>query len=96
MCPVCSAKDLISKLLTTHAEKRLTAAQALEHDWITDSKKCHKSTLTLTRKNLLKHHGGTRFKVHLQPPPATATRLVLQSQPCASSPAPTATPPGLS
>ena len=73
MCPGCSAKDLISKLLTTDAEKRLTAAQALEHDWITDSKKCHKSTLTLTRRNLLKHHGGTRFKVRCQPPQAKPT-----------------------
>lgn len=58
----CSAKNLISDLLTTDAERRLTASQALEHEWITDSKKAQKGTLTLTRKNLMKHH-GTRLKV---------------------------------
>lgn len=60
--PSCSAKDLIGKLLTTKAEERLTASQALEHEWIADTKKTQKSTLTLTRKNLMKHH-GTRLKV---------------------------------
>jgi hypothetical protein len=31
----CSAKDLISKLLVVHPNQRLTAAQCLEHPWVT-------------------------------------------------------------
>jgi len=58
----CSATDLIRHLLTTDAEARLTAAQALEHPWIKDADKAKKGTLTLTRKNLAKHVGG-RVKV---------------------------------
>ena len=59
---LCSARDLISKLLTTDATKRLTAAQALEHPWIKNASKAHKGTLTLTRRNLAKHVGA-RVKV---------------------------------
>ncbi len=59
---MCSARDLISKLLTTDAARRLTAAQALDHPWIKNASKAHKGTLTLTRRNLAKHVGA-RVKV---------------------------------
>jgi len=61
-----NATDLIRHLLTTDAEARLTAAQALEHPWIKDADKAKKGTLTLTRKNLAKHVGG-RVKTGLDP-----------------------------
>lgn len=59
---LCSATDLIKQLLTTDAQKRLTAAQALEHPWIKSAGKANKGTLTLTRRNLAKHVGA-RVKV---------------------------------
>lgn len=68
VCFECSATDLIKQLLTTDAQKRLTAAQALEHPWIKNASKAHKGTLTLTRKNLAKHVGA-RVKVFCCPHP---------------------------
>lgn len=35
LCCCCSAKDLIRKLLIVDPRQRLTAAQALQHPWIT-------------------------------------------------------------
>lgn len=59
--PACSAKDLISQLLTVDATKRLSATEALQHKWVVGT--LHEpAQLTRTRENMRKHL-RSRWKV---------------------------------
>jgi serine/threonine protein kinase len=58
---MCSAKDLISKLLVTDATRRLTPAAALAHPWLNSPITDH--ALTRTRENMRRHlTAKRRFK----------------------------------
>jgi len=57
------AKDLINRLLTVDPKKRLTAKEALEHDWI---KSCGKALaqrdLSSTKKKIKNYNARRKFR----------------------------------
>ena len=64
---VCRAKDLIRKLLHVNPNVRLTASQALKHEWIeAKMEKEDMADLSLTREKLRKKDEHTHFKVPLK------------------------------
>jgi len=61
------AKDLISGLLTTSPKRRLTASQALEHDWIKgDGEELAKNNLEGTLLELKKFNAKRRLKAAIR------------------------------
>ena len=62
---VCRAKDLISKLLTIQPSTRLTASQALQHQWLTGDLGAVPN-LSKTRQNM-RRHLRSKFRVSLGP-----------------------------
>ena len=61
--PACRAKDLISKLLTIQPSTRLTASQALQHQWLTGDLGAVPN-LSKTRQNM-RRHLRSKFRVSL-------------------------------
>eukprot|EP00456_Euglypha_rotunda_P056749 TRINITY_DN4671_c0_g1_i16.p1 TRINITY_DN4671_c0_g1~~TRINITY_DN4671_c0_g1_i16.p1 ORF type:complete len:502 (+),score=118.79 TRINITY_DN4671_c0_g1_i16:228-1508(+) len=57
-----SAKDLIAKLLTLDTAKRLTAAEALEHPWLTGKSASDKPILPKVIENLKTFEASSKFK----------------------------------
>jgi len=57
-----SAKDLIAKLLNLNTANRLTAAEALEHPWLTGKTASDKPIVTKVLQNLHDFNNSNRFK----------------------------------
>jgi len=57
-----SAKDLIVKLLNLNAANRLSAAEALEHPWLTGKTASDKPIMPKVLQNLTEFDGSNRFK----------------------------------
>jgi len=57
-----SAKDLICKLLNLNAANRYTAAEALEHPWLTGKTASDKPIVPKVLENLVQFDGTNRFK----------------------------------
>jgi len=57
-----SAKDLIVKLLNLNAANRLTAAEALEHPWLTGKTASDKPIMPKVLQNLTEFDGSNRFR----------------------------------
>lgn len=57
-----SAKDLIVKLLSSDIAKRLTAAEALEHPWLTGKTASDKPVLSNVLSNLKNFQANCKFK----------------------------------
>lgn len=57
-----SAKDLITKLLTSDPANRLTAAEALEHPWLTGKSASDKPVLSNVLKSLREFQAKNKFK----------------------------------
>jgi calcium-dependent protein kinase len=58
-----SAKDLISKLLVTDTARRLTAAEALEHPWLTGKTASDKPILSNVLNSLKAFQAKQKFKI---------------------------------
>jgi len=58
-----SAKDLISKLLTTDPARRISASEALEHPWLTGSTASDKPMLSNVLNSLKAFQAKQKFKV---------------------------------
>ena len=76
---VCRAKDLISKLLTIQPSTRLTASQALQHQWLTGDLGAVPN-LSKTRQNM-RRHLRSKFRVSLG---AHTVQLSLAKRLCGS------------
>ena len=71
-------KSLVVSLLCVDPEKRLSAAEALQHEWMTmDRKSLRRSSLVCNIENLRQFNYGRKFKSAVQSVSATCVLIRL-------------------